>query len=214
MLSGSLRAPDETDALAVELTISDIEVAMHTEGTELGSWPFSAVTIKPLDDASFEFLAEGDVLILTPDDPALLGAHPLVTGPIVGVENRKDRKKKKKKAATSEQKKSPKSPPSRKPKRAANAPSQGKPPKEKPSKPSRRDRKAASSTDMKKRDGVWLRTLDTARRHDLLGLDRVQIDEELRGREHQHSWDHRVASTSGAGSHICTICGKLRARTK
>jgi hypothetical protein len=212
LLSGSLRNPDEPDALAVELTISNIEVAMYTEGTELGSWPLSAVTIKPLDETSFEFLAEGDVLILTPDDPSLLAAHPLVTGPTVDVETRKDRKQKKRTAKT-KQKKESKKPPSQKEKRAPEAASQSTSPSEKPPKPSRRERKAASNTDTK-RDGVWLRTLDAARRHDMLGLDRVQIDAELRGRKHQHTWDHRVASTSGAGSHICTICGKFRVRTK
>jgi hypothetical protein len=62
----------------------------------------------------------------------------------------------------------------------------------------------------KTRTGVWIRTLDIARRYDILGLDRVPIDVELRGREHEHTWDHRVAASSGAGKHICTICGKIR----
>ncbi|MEA2010534.1 MAG: hypothetical protein U9N78_07510, partial [Actinomycetota bacterium] len=57
---------------------------------------------------------------------------------------------------------------------------------------------------------AWLRSLDVARRYDLLGLDRVPIDESNRGEEHEHTWDHRVAATSGAGKHICTICGKIR----
>jgi hypothetical protein len=57
---------------------------------------------------------------------------------------------------------------------------------------------------------AWLRSLDTARRYDLLGLDRVPIDEAMRGQEHQHTWDHRVAVASGAGNRICTICGKIR----
>jgi outer membrane biosynthesis protein TonB len=213
LLSGSLRNPDETDALTVELTISHVDVAMHTEGTELGSWPLSAVTIKSIDATSFEFVAEGDVLILTPDDPALLATHPLVTGVMPAAENRKDRKRKKK-TAKAELKKQPKTAPSRKEKRESKPTSQSKPPKEKPSKPSRRERKAASTAHTKKSDGVWLRTLDNARRHDVLGLNRVQVNEELRGHEHEHTWDNRVASTSGAGSHICTICGKFRVRTK
>lgn len=213
LLSGSLRSPDETDALTVELTISDLDVTMHTEDTELGSWPLSAVTIKSIDATSFEFLAEGDVLILTPDDPSVLATHSLVTGAMPDAENRKDRKQKKR-TAKAELKKQPKKKPSRREKREPKPASQRKPPKEKPPKPSRRERKAASTTHTRKSDGVWLRTLDNARRYDVLGLNRVQVDEDLRGHEHEHTWDHRVASTSGAGNHICTICGKFRVRTK
>jgi hypothetical protein len=62
----------------------------------------------------------------------------------------------------------------------------------------------------KTRTRVWIRTLDIARRYDILGLDRVPIDVASRGREHEHTWDHRVAASSGAGKHICTICGKIR----
>ena len=36
------------------------------------------------------------------------------------------------------------------------------------------------------------------------------IDEDLRGQRHEHTWDHRVAATSGPGKHICMICGKIR----
>ncbi len=57
---------------------------------------------------------------------------------------------------------------------------------------------------------LWIRALDVARRYDLFGLDRVPIDESLRGQKHEHTWDHRVAAASGAGAHICLICGKIR----
>jgi hypothetical protein len=57
---------------------------------------------------------------------------------------------------------------------------------------------------------LWIRTLDMARRYDVFGLDRVPIDENIRGQEHEHTWDHRVAASSGAGAHICMICGKIR----
>ena len=57
---------------------------------------------------------------------------------------------------------------------------------------------------------MWIRTLDTARHHDFFGLDRVQINEDLRGQVHEHTWDHRVAPKAGPGKHICTICGRIR----
>jgi hypothetical protein len=57
---------------------------------------------------------------------------------------------------------------------------------------------------------LWIRALDLARRYDFLGLDRVPVNESLRGQEHQHTWDHRVAPSSGPGKYICTICGEIR----
>ena len=57
----------------------------------------------------------------------------------------------------------------------------------------------------------WLDRLEKLSPDEIvLGLDRVPIDEDLRGEKHQHTWDHRVAATSGPGKHICTICGKIR----
>ncbi len=55
---------------------------------------------------------------------------------------------------------------------------------------------------------VWL--IDVARRNRFFDLDRVPIDETLRGFEHEHSWDHRVATRRSVASHVCTICGKIR----
>jgi hypothetical protein len=189
----------------VQLSISDTEITMHADETELGSWPATAVTIRPIDESRFEFTAEGDQLILTPDDAAALRELPLVAAHIVTTDDRKSRKSKKraeKKEASSRKK------------QAAHKTSKTtKPPKEKPPKPSRRARKGETKGPKQKRDGMWIRSLDVARKYDLLGLDRVQIDEELRGHEHQHTWDHRVAAASGPGNHICTICGKIRART-
>ena len=60
------------------------------------------------------------------------------------------------------------------------------------------------------RNVVWIRALDIARRYDLFDLDRVPTDKRLRGSEHQHTWDHRVARPDGFASHVCTICGKVR----
>jgi hypothetical protein len=57
---------------------------------------------------------------------------------------------------------------------------------------------------------LWIGALDLARKYDFLGLDRVPVNESLRGQEHQHTWDHRVAPTSGPGKYICTLCGEIR----
>lgn len=61
-----------------------------------------------------------------------------------------------------------------------------------------------------KRHQVWILALDQARKYDLLGLDRVPVNESLRGQEHEHTWNHRVAPPSGLGSRICTLCGEFR----
>lgn len=55
----------------------------------------------------------------------------------------------------------------------------------------------------------WIRLIDTVRVYSAFGLDRVPVDTSLRGSEHQHTWDHRAAASSGPSKHICTICGKL-----
>jgi hypothetical protein len=262
VISGSIRIPNEEDALSVKLSMSATEITLRTDGADLGEWPSTAVDIRPIDSTSFEFIAEGDRLIFMPDDPVAFGDSPLVIGPADENRRRKSGKTKNnsdvagpvsaKEQASSEREHRPRR------RKAAKESSE-----EKPSKPSRRERKATaaaaraeavpvppssgSGSDEDTQDGelpvvheepalsprpqapeesefndtprtgpkerlnrAWLRSLDTARRYDLFGLDRVPIDEESRGQEHQHTWDHRVAVESGAGNRICTICGKIR----
>jgi len=71
----------------------------------------------------------------------------------------------------------------------------------------------AAPTNGGMRNGVWIRALDTARKYDLFDLNRVPIDKSLRGRDHQHTWDHRVATAEGVAGRVCTICGKIRLST-
>ena len=273
---GSIRNPDEADALNVNLSIRDTEITMFADGAELGNWPSEAVIIRRIDSTSFEFIAEGDRLIFMPDDPATFGDSPLVDGGAASRGGRRGRKAKRKSRRTdpglesSEASHEEGRPPERRP-------AGEEPPKEKSSKPSRRERKAAAETarveaarsevvtdppstvptpiegtsddeppasddapskahsrtklrderavrdsepdetsstgSEEKPSGVWIRTLDMARHYDIFGLDRVPIDEGLRGQEHQHTWDHRVVESSGLGRHICTICGEIRRRT-
>ena len=272
VVSGSLRSPGEADALSVQLGIWDTEITMSTGGTELGSWPSTAVEIRSIGSTAFEFIAEGDRLIFTPDDPATFGNSPIVVGQGAGTGSRKRRTSKKKPDGSgpslARDQASPKKERSPRRRRAQESLQ------EKPSKPSRphhtatvesasgeaaharevpappsavpgafdatlddgqrvadaagtggrRPRKAQHASppgvpelddalaleSKKERKGVWIRALDMARTYDTFGLDRVPVDESLRGHEHQHTWDHRVAATSGLGKHICTICGAIR----
>lgn len=272
VVSGSIRSPDEADALSVELSTADTEITMHADGTELGRWPATAVHIRRIDSTGFEFVAEGDRLIFTPDDPATFGDSPIVGRPGADAGSRRGRKSKKKTddaeprlawyqdypgevqrppqhPVQESPKESPRKPPRRL--RKATAVSAG-------TEAARRDIEPASPSTVtgpidatleaeqpaadvassngrrrsKKRreppvtgqeiddavsgelretsNGVWIRVLDVARKYDAFGLDRVPIDQGLRGQEHQHTWDHRVAASSGLGKHICTICGAIR----
>jgi hypothetical protein len=221
-----MRSPDEVDALVVELSIDGSEIALAADGSELGRWDSTAVEIRQIDATSFEFIAEGDRLIFLPDDPAAFGIIPIAAEPDSSPGRRRGRKTKRsdersesstppppeellrgavdpKSKKVPKAEKLPKPPKIKKPPKAKKAPKAKKPPKAKKA-------PKAEKKPRPKRTGVWLRTLDTARRYDVLGLDRVPIDVELRGKEHEHTWDHRVAATSGAGKHVCTVCGKLR----
>jgi hypothetical protein len=229
VVSGSIRSPDETDALGVELTINGSEIALHADGSELGRWESEVVEIRQIDATSFEFNAEGDRLIFLPDDPAAFGIIPIARGVDAESGRRKGRKAKRSKDHADE----PGAPPSsdtsaagdnpkvkklskpakvKKLSKPAKVKKLSKPAKvKKLSKPAKVKRPSKPAKEPRaERTGAWLRTLDMARRYDLLGLDRVPVDVELRGGEHQHTWDHRVAATSGAGKHICTLCGRIR----
>jgi hypothetical protein len=353
VVAGSIRSQDDDDALSVKLSIWDTEITMRADGAELGNWEVADVNIRPIDAFSFEFTAEGDRLIFTPDDPTAFAANSLVSGRGGG---RKSRKAKRKAAeprpAPVDQGSAPAATKRREKRRAKDI--------AQPSKPSRRERKAAekasaerepaqsnsgppmsppspptsavrteavpspvrnvqigsgritdsttvaaeespgiripafrepvelqvsaeplgvgepgelpvraeplgvrepgelpvstepagvpepqpelvelpekprrrkmtrlkraapeeragpetpeemSEEDNEKPNRLWIRALDTARKYDFLGLDRVPVNESLRGQEHQHTWDHRVAPSSGPGRYICTICGEIR----
>jgi hypothetical protein len=302
VVSGSIRPPDDDDALSVKISIWDTEVTMRANGSELGNWPTNAVGIRSLDAKSFEFIAEGDHLIFTPDDPEEFRRHPLVRG--VKGEGRKKRRKRERKVdpgppelawheesaeETRRRNQRPKAQPQpevkpeprrlnrreRKaapaaggrvvkdveaealdsrtpgvstvvevpdftqpaeaamPSRLAEPAAEPRPAKKakvakvkaakpgapaKALKPAKVARQRPERTPVgerfsglkERRHAVWLFTLDQARKYDLFGLDRVPVNESMRGREHQHTWEHRVAPQTGPGSYICTICGTRR----
>jgi len=218
VVPGSIRSPDDTDALVVTLRITGQEIAMLADGSELGKWNTAAVEILPVDMTSFEFIAEGDRLIFSPDDPSAFAIIPLVGGTAEEEETRRGLRRKKKQDDGASTKATPDSQ-----RKAAKPNDQPSAAREKPRKARRREKTeaakpvqakestgATSKKSEEKRDGAWIRTLDAARRYDVLGLDRVPVDEDERGQKHEHTWDHRVAATSGPGKHICTICGKIR----
>ena len=269
--SGSIRSADEADALSVNLSIWDTKITMRSDGMELGNWPATAVDIRRLNSTAFEFIAEGDRLIFTPDDAAAFGDSPIVGRHGDSTGNRKGRASKKK--SDDAEPGLARNPVSAEKTRRLRWRTAQESPEEKPSKLSRRDRKAAdaksanieavpvppstvpgpidaamddewpeanaespnghgqgnsrhehpvpdpelgvaSSEEPREKlsSRAWIRALDVARRYDTFGLDRVPIDEGLRGQEHQHTWDHRVAVSSGLGAHICTLCGAIRRR--
>lgn len=203
---GTIGTPEDEDGLSVEISRSGGEVVLRAEGTELGRWPLEDVTIRRTDATSFAFTAEEDSLIFRPEDPDLFDSSPLVTPEEVEGGRRVRRKAAKSTEAPPTDIVVPEVPSSedveggRRRRRKA-AKSTGAPPtkSDEPEEPSRPTRRRA-----------WIWLLDMARRRDLFGLDRVPIDEGLRGEEHEHTWDHRVAAGGGLASHVCTICGKIR----
>ena len=349
VVSGSIRTADDPAALSVKLSVWDTEVTMRVDGVELGNWAVSDVGIRAIDSTSFEFVAEGDQLVFTPDDLAAFAASSLVKGRGSGGGRRNRRKSKKDEAAPPAVVVADSSSPAQDRRATRRTPEEPR-----PSKPSRRERKAAereqaervaaeltadaSSSPAPRKattvrqeavptpigdvgvvsaaivDGntvtaaeppginipafskpapepvaeqesvvvpapaelldpepveppepvelpaqellgvpekplrqrksllrrtareevpdealpdepmsdepeetgkdqpnrMWIRALDMARKYDFLGLDRVPVNESLRGQEHQHTWDHRVAPSSGPGKYICTICGEIR----
>ncbi len=332
VVSGSIRTPDDTDALSVKLSIWETEITMRVDGAELGNWELSEVSVRPIDDTSFEFIAEGDQLIFTPDDPVKFGASSLMRGATGG--RRRGRKAKQRGTSKSGgddlaaahsgagadggrvERRAPAPPqapkPSRRERKAAEraaaeqaaleraaaeqaaleraaaeqaaleraaaeqaakeeaastaaseraahvraepvprpigtatdstiadstvvdgilttdapprvAAATREPQAEPVAVPARKRRRAKSRRESPPQEEdespddspelpnrMWIRALDLARKYDFLGLDRVPINESLRGQEHQHTWDHRVAPPSGAGARICTICGEFR----
>lgn len=294
VVAGSIRTADDPTALDVKLSIWETEITMRADGAELGHWPAAAVSIRPLDAFSFEFVAEGDHLIFQPRDPDDFRNHPIVAG-TNGTKRRKKRSKAKpppppakelrwdestaaeakviKRAADPTQKET------RRDRKAAKAaakeavakavaarkvkvpvtdydrPSQTKKRKSAPAPPADTEPTTPASVVTEPvaavvqestqhsssqavaepvaspattngagahhgesgfaalRHKAWMASLDLARRYDLLGLDRVPVNEGLRGAEHAHTWDHRVAPRSGPGSFICTVCGAIRRRS-
>jgi hypothetical protein len=192
--SGSIRTADEGEGLDVVISKSGRYVVMRAGSAQLGRWPLADVTIGKIDDESFVFIAEDDELVFTPSDPSALAASGLIAQEQEEVKSRRLKRR--------STKKTPDDPKSRRLKRRSTkkTPDDPKsdPPKEEPD----------SSDDSGR--GFRLRILDAARRNDLFNLERVPIDESLRGSEHEHSWEHRVATDTGLASRVCTICGKIR----
>jgi hypothetical protein len=207
VVTGSIEVPSQAEPLAVTLSVDTFSVTMRTKDMELGSWLLAEVTITPITARRFAFEAEGDRLVFTPDDPAILASHTIVTrgSSTTGAE------KKPRKPERSTKRPSPKARFARweLPRFPRKAPSP------------RQDQARSSSPQTARAPKVekevpqtsrWLRTVDSARHRGIFDLDRVPVNEALRGQEHQHTFDHGTAASSGLVSHICTICGKVRIR--
>ena len=231
LLTGSIRNPQEDEALAVTMSINATGFALHADDVALGSWGTDEVEIVPLGDRAFEFVAEGDRLIFVPDD---LDAFTRRVFPDQGGRRRRRKPSQEttpaKPAAPIEDE--PASTPTAETPTETPTETSRQPPESapaKPAKPKRRRKVQVSAVNVRRKpkpsptydlpntppaeepnEGRWIRTLDTARRYGLFSLDRVPVDESLRGSEHRHTYEHRAAATSGPGNHICTICGKVR----
>ncbi len=274
-LDGSLRNLYDTVGIDVTLSITTEQITVTSDDGPLGTWPIGAVGIQPYDSTSYEFYAEGDLLLFTPNDQAVFRTSPFVVGLPPDTEHPKRRKVKRKRARTGpENVKAP----TKKQRHAADTagrvrlePAADQASGEFTDEPTRHERTAeakqatpvpddsqgvtpvgpepdtaavdavveAESKPVRMPDGevpepgradpegdrepvvdvpvrsgitrrLWIRVLDKARRYDVFDLDRVPTDKRLRGLEHQHTWDHRVARPEGFASHVCTICGKIR----
>lgn len=208
VFAGTIGTPEDAEGLSVEISRSGGEIVLRSEAAEIGRWSLEDVTIRRTDATSFAFTAEEDRLSFRPEDPDLFGSSPLVTPEEVEGRRRKFRK-----AA-----KSTESPPTDvvPDLPAANEVEDGRRKRRKRRRPAKSTEATQANIDQPEstsgpaRRGPWIWLLDMARRHDLLGLDRVPVDERLRGGTHQHTWDDRVAASSGLSSHVCTMCGKIR----
>jgi hypothetical protein len=210
-VTGAVRDAARDEPLRVKLTLLDGEIALRTNEVELGSWPMSEVDISPLEAGVYAFVAEGDRLLFTPDKAAAFADSPFLAPSETPEESpgRRRRSKRSWGGDTGTTDGEPARRPNRRERRADTATSAAA-----TTKPARSATEVATPTSggdpAPAQDGVWLRALDRARQRGLFGLDRVQIDESLRGREHQHTFDHGTAAGYGPSKHICTICGKIR----
>jgi hypothetical protein len=207
VVTGAIEVPSQPEPLAVTLTVDTFSVAMRTKDMELGSWLLAEVTITPITSKRFAFEAEGDRLVFRPDDPAILSSHTIVTrGSSAASAEKKPRRPERPKELPSPEARSARWDRPRFLKKArAPGRDQARSPSPQTTRSPRVEKEAPQTT-------RWLRTIDSARRRGLFDLDRVPVNEALRGQEHRHTFDHGTAASSGLVSRICTICGKVRIR--
>lgn len=212
---GTIQTPDDVDGLDVSIRIDVSRITMQSGDTDLGSWPSGAVTITRIDDARFVFVAEGDRLLFSPADVDAFAAHPGVLDDTGTRQRRRKRTVRTPEAPTADAQSTPASKPDPTPtgqrtpritsrlftrKRTVGADQ------------TRPEPNPAPTARRPPRTGVWLRMIDIARPYSIFSLDRVPVDTRLRGRDHEHTWDHSAARSSGPSHHLCTICGKIRWR--
>lgn len=212
---GTIQTPDDVDGLDVSIRIDVSRITMRSGDTDLGSWPTGAVTITRIDDSQFVFVAEGDRLLFSPNDVDAFAAHPGVLDDTGTRQRRKKRTAQAPQAPSAEPQPPPASSTDVTPKKRRTARITPKVFTRKRSVRTDQPPPDASSADSARRPpkpGVWLRVIDIARPYSIFSLDRVPVDTRLRGRDHEHTWDHSAARSSGPSHHLCTICGKIRWR--
>lgn len=226
VVSGVLGDPGDDDRIDVTFRIEGDRVRLTAGEVELGAWALEDVAMTAGGTALWYFEAEGDRLAFVPSRPAALEASALVAAAEPARARRPRRRRDpaptRPEAASApleegastrpEPAKEPTKSPSRTPRIAIRIP---KPTLPRPTR-ARRGREAPATEPQPARGQVglrrryWLRSIDFARRQGLFGLDRLPVDEANRSGEHQHTWEHPAAATSGPAQWVCTICGRIR----
>lgn len=217
--AGVVRVPGDSTPLKVLLSISATHVLMTADGAELGSWALPDVRITRIDPFSFAFVAEGDRVVFVPDDVKGFAAHDVVsvdgsgakTGPRLKLKDRFAVKRTRSGERSPSRTDAGIPPPT--PARSSSDTQGGRANSSEKSKPPRRMKRAKESADDAARTGMWLKAIDSARENGWFGLDRVPVHLDQRDKEHQHTYDHGAAATTGLGKRVCTVCGKLRLRS-
>jgi len=213
---GTIQTPDDMDGLDVSIRIDVSRITMQSGDTDLGSWPTGAVTITRIDDTQFVFVAEGDRLLFSPTDVDAFAAHSGVLDESGTRHRRKKRTVQAPEAPPADPQSTPTSNPDPTPKRQRTPRITRRVFTRKrsvrPPQPSSEVSRAPDAARRPPATGLWLRMIDIARPYSVFSLDRVPVDTRLRGRDHEHTWDHSAARSSGPSHHLCTVCGKIRWR--
>jgi hypothetical protein len=76
--AGEILLQRDAGGLAVDLRVTESRVTLRSGMSELGAWPASGVSITPLGNGTYDFLAEGDQLTFIPSDPSAFATNPLI----------------------------------------------------------------------------------------------------------------------------------------
>lgn len=230
VVSGVLGDPGDDDRIEVTFRIEGDRVRLSAGDHELGSWPLEDVSMTGAGTSLWYFEAEGDRLAFVPSRPAALEASALVTTSARSTRRRGRTRDEPRTPGTDQTEAAGSTDHRGEASTATPAPpvSRGEDrvrrrlPRPRLPKLTIRRTAERTSTDRtsraipagepvdRRRRRYWLGAIDFARRRGMFGLDRLPVDEANRDGDHQHTWEHPAAATSGPAQWICTICGGIR----